>query len=221
MKRKKLHIGLGILVGIGVLIVLGYLFQDPLRLMIGNYLIVQDPLESADVIHVISGMDYRTNYAIQLYKEGYGKTLFYTGSWCDKIQAVHADHAKEISIEAGVPPEAIATDGTPIISTYEEAERLKAFIYSSPQPIKSVIIVSAPFHMRRARWAYRRVLGKEIKVIMAPVPFEQTSFKRQWWLDNESKDFVNEEYKKLIYYVLRYQLSSGELKDWLASFDTN
>ena len=48
-------------------------------LLIGDFLIVQDSLQPATVIHVIAGEDYRTDYAIQLYKEGYGKTLFFTG----------------------------------------------------------------------------------------------------------------------------------------------
>ncbi len=56
--------------------------RDSWRLHIGDYLVVRDTLQHADVIHVIAGDDHRTEYAIQLYKDGYADTLFYTGDWC-------------------------------------------------------------------------------------------------------------------------------------------
>jgi len=38
--------------------------------MIGDFLVVEDDLRPADVIHIIAGDDYRTDYAIQLYQQG-------------------------------------------------------------------------------------------------------------------------------------------------------
>ena len=54
---------------------------------------------------------------------------------------------------------------------------------------------------------------------MAPVPFEQTPYQQQWWKDERSKRYVKEEYQKFVYYIARYQLSWGPLKEWLASLD--
>jgi len=51
-------------------------------------------LQPADAIHVIAGEDYRTDYAIQLYKQGYGKTLFFTGGWCETQGYHHGEHAR-------------------------------------------------------------------------------------------------------------------------------
>ena len=116
--------------------------------------------------------------------------------------------------------DAIAFDDSKVTSTYMEAERLKAWIENSPDPIRSVIVVSDPFHMRRARWIYRKVFGNQIQLQMAPVPFDLTPYQRAWWKDVESRKYVQEEYTKFIYYLFRYQYSSGKFKDWLASFDT-
>jgi hypothetical protein len=55
---------------------------------------------------------------------------------------------------------------------------------------------------------------------MAPVPFEMSPYQRRWWTDAASHRYVKDEYQKLAYYVARYQLSWGPLKEWLASFDT-
>jgi len=206
--------------GLALLSILLILFRERWLLLIGDYLVIEDTLQPADVIQVIAGQDYRTDYAIQLYKQGEAQTLFYTGGWCTIHLYYHGEHARERSLAAGVPLVAIATDDSAVMSTYMEAERLKEWIDHSPRPIRSVIIVSAPFHMRRARWVYRRVLGDQIRVQMAPVPFDRTPFQRAWWKDPESREYVREEYEKYVYYILRYQLSTGRFQEWLASFDT-
>jgi uncharacterized SAM-binding protein YcdF (DUF218 family) len=214
---KNLVYGAICLVFIGLLV---YIFRESILLSIGNFLIVQDRIQPVDVIHVVSGLDHRTNYAIQLYKQGYGKVLFFTGGWCAEIQGIHAERSKQMSIEQGVPEDVIRSDSYQVTSTYQEAERLKLWIDQAQTPVHSVIIVSDPHHMRRARWAYQQVLGKNVTLIMAPVPFDQTPFNQNWWNDEPSRTMVFEEYLKTIYYYARYKFSWGPLKDWLASLDT-
>ena len=194
-------------------------FQNPILLAIGDYLVIQDDLRPADLIHVISGPDDRTDYGIRLYEQGYGERIFFTGGWCSEIQGIHAERGNERAIAQGVPPEAVAMDAYQVTSTYAEALRLKEFIEQSKVPIRSVIIVSDPHHMRRARWAYRQVLGDGVKLQMAPVPFQQSSFQRRWWTDKESQQMVKEEYLKFAYYFARYRLSWGPIQGWLVSLD--
>jgi uncharacterized SAM-binding protein YcdF (DUF218 family) len=202
-----------------VTIILLLIFHEPILLAIGNFLIIRDQLQPADVIQVISGLDHRTNYAIQLYKQGYGKILFYTGGWCAEIQGVHAVRSTQMSLNQGVPIDAIASDAFQVTSTFGEAERLKLWIDQANPPVRSIMIVSDPHHMRRAQWAYQQIFGNDVKLIMAPVPIEQTPFIERWWTDRETLTMVGEEYVKMIYYYARYKLSSGPLQDWLASFD--
>lgn len=189
---------------------------------IGDFLVVQDKLQPADVIHVISGPDHRTDYGVQLYLRGYGKQLFFTGGWCSEIQGDHAERARMRALAQGVPESAIVTDGVHVTSTYSEALRLQEFVAkrsASQAPITSVIVVSDPHHMRRARWTYRHVLGDGIEVQVAPVPFEQGPYQRRWWTDDLSKMMVRDEYLKLPYYWARYQLNWKPLTKWLASLD--
>jgi uncharacterized SAM-binding protein YcdF (DUF218 family) len=196
-----------------------FLAREPLLLALGDFLVVQDVLQPADVIHVIAGPDYRTDYAIQLYQQGYGKQIFFTGGWCTLHSLYHGQHGKDIALEQGVPPEAIAIDDTHVSSTYSEAVRLKEFIAKSTVPVKSVLVVSDPFHMRRARLTYEWVLGDGVNVQMAPIPFDLTPYRRYWWTDEASRRYVKDEYLKIAYYYARYQLGGGPLKQWLASLD--
>lgn len=209
-----------VFIGFVAVCLLLFLFRERWLLQIGDFLIVEDTLQPADVIHVIAGQDYRTDYSIQLYEQGYGKTLFFTGGWCTFHNYYHGKHAEEYSYARGVPLEAIAFDESTVTSTYMEAEKLKEWIARSPTPIRSVIVVSDPFHMRRVQWTYRKVLGDKMDVQMAPVSFERTHFQRNWWKDQTSRIYVRDEYAKLGYYVLRYQLSWGKLQEWLISLDT-
>lgn len=197
------------------------LFREQWLLLIGNYLIVNDTLQPADVIHVIAGENYRLDYAIQLYQRGYGRKIFLTGGgWCAHAQVNHSIEWKGRATARGVPEDDIVIDEGKIISTYDEVEWLKIWIEQSQVPIRSVIVVSDPFHMRRARWTYEKVLGDSVEVQMAPVPFELTSYERAWWKDEEGRSYVRREYLKYVYYILRYQLSSGMFQEWLISLDT-
>lgn len=223
MRVKTLKMGWRclIIVIIAVILVGGILLinSESVLFFIGDFLVVKDELKYADVIHVIAGEDYRTDYAIQLYQEGYARQIFFTGGWCNKHQVNHSEHGRERAIEQGVPLSAIVIDGTEIDTTYSEAIRLKEFIAESPVPIHSVIIVSDPYHMRRAHWAYKKVLGDKIIIQMAPVPFEQLPYSRRWWTNWNSKHMVRDEYVKTVFYYARYQFSWGLMRDWLATFD--
>lgn len=196
-----------------------FIFHERILVNIGEYLLIRDNLQPADVIHVIAGKDYRTNYGIQLLQQGYGKTIFFTGGWCTEHQYYQAQHSKELAIEQGVSPEAIALNDSLVTSTYDEAEKLSDFISQNPETIRTVIVVSDPYHMRRAQWSFRRVLGSQINIQMAPVPYELTPLRQQWWTDGDTTEMVIREYVKLIYYPLRYQVASGWFKDWLARLD--
>ena len=198
---------------------MAFLFREPVMLAIGDYLVIQDELKPADVIHVIAGPDDRTDYAIQLYKQGYGKQLFFTGGWCTFHGYYHGQHGAERAEAQGIEPERIAIDESRVTSTYDEAVLVKEFIARSQAPIRSVIVVSDSYHMRRARWIYKQVLGKGIEILMAPVPFGESPYQRHWWTETTSRQYIVYEYLKMPYYLARYQLAFGPVKDWLASFD--
>ena len=213
-RSRKLILLSIVILGMGLV-----LFHERVLTQIGDFLIIQDPLKPADVIHVIAGEDFRTDYAFQLYKEGYGKTVFFTGGWCDIHLYEHGARAREKALLQGLPLASIASDDSAVMSTYMEAERLKKWIESRPIPVRSIIVVSDPFHMRRARWTYQKVFGNTVQIEMVPVPFRLTPYQVTWWKDTDSKRYVEEEYVKFVFYLFRYQYSWGFLRDWLSAFD--
>lgn len=186
---------------------------------LGDSLVVQDPLEKADLITASSGPEYRIIYAAELYKKGLGAVLFYTGGYSEENQRSEANWSKYLAKITGVPEEAITIDETSVISTYDEAAILQKYIETHPDTIHSIILVTDAYHTRRAKWIYQRVLGEGIHIIMAPVPFDRTELSKNWWSDAKSRRFVFNEHLKYLYYILRYQFSTGSFQRWLSQFD--
>jgi uncharacterized SAM-binding protein YcdF (DUF218 family) len=181
-------------------------FRIPVLKAAGDFLVVQEELRRADLILVSAGPDQRARYATQLYNQGLGNKIFFTGGRCQAQASPEEGRCAALAEREGIPKKDILVDEVEVTSTYDEALRLKAFIDSSSEPVHSVIVVSDPHHTRRARWTYRRVLGDGIFIQAAPVPFEQGPYRRDWWREEVSRSFVISEYLKFLYYLFRYSL---------------
>jgi len=88
-------------------------------------------------------------------------------------------------------------------NTYEEALELKEYLEDGA-PVQSVIIVSSPYHMRRAQRAFQKVLGERVRLQFAPVPFEMSSLEQRWWTAGWSRKMVVNEYLKILFYFVKY-----------------
>jgi uncharacterized SAM-binding protein YcdF (DUF218 family) len=202
-----------------LILLLGVLFARPILRSIGDYLIINDQLQRADLITSVSGPEYRAIYAAELCQKNLAPRLFYTGGFNAFDNRNDADWSEYLATTYGVPPEEITVDSTTVISTYEEARLVKKFVDAHPDEIKTIIVVTDPYHTRRARWAYQKVLGDQVTILMAPVPFEETGYSASWWKNAASRQMVFQEYFKYGFYLLRYQWASGPLQDLLAKFD--
>jgi uncharacterized SAM-binding protein YcdF (DUF218 family) len=200
--RRKWFFILGAIVLLLATLVLA---REPILLGVGDFLIVKDNLQPADLIHVLGGDVDRIDYGIQLYKQGYAKKLFLTGGRIEipLVNTTYSRLSKEYAVANGVRPEALLPLESQATSTYEEALELKRFL-DSGAPIRSIIIVSSPYHLRRARWAFKKVLDDRAVLRFAPVPFEMARNKRRWWTDEESLRIVVEEYLKIPFYYAKY-----------------
>lgn len=200
--RRKWVFILGAIVLLLAILVLA---REPILLGIGNFLIVKDNLQPADLIHVLGGDVDRIEYGLQLYKQGYAPKILFTGGRIEipLVNTTYSRLSKEYAVAKGVRPEALLPLESHATSTYEEALELKQFLESGA-PIRSIIIVSSPYHSRRARWAFKKVLDDRVVLRCTPVPFEMARNKRRWWTDEESLRIVVEEYLKIPFYYAKY-----------------
>jgi uncharacterized SAM-binding protein YcdF (DUF218 family) len=181
------------------------LAREPILLGIGNFLIVQDDLQPADLIHVLGGDVERIDYAIELYKQGLGGRILFTGGRLELplVNATYSQLAREYAESKGVLAEAILPEESKATSTFEEVLELQE-ILKSDSSLQTIIIVSSPYHLRRARWIFNKNLGHRVKLQFAPVPFEKSRLKQRWWTEELSLQAVVNEYLKIPFYLLKY-----------------
>jgi len=167
----------------------------------GEFLIVAEKPRPSDAIVVLAGdRGERTEYAADLYNRGFAPVMIISGGvlYDELIYArVMAEHAREL----GVSREAIILEDE-AETTYENAVLTKKIIRQ--RGIKSALVVSSPYHMRRVKFIFDRVFqGSGVELVYVPVKdswFEPDS----WWKSPRGQKIVFFEYVKLLWYWLKY-----------------
>ncbi|MFC1853916.1 YdcF family protein [candidate division CSSED10-310 bacterium] len=171
-------------------------FHNQFLLGLGGLLVVSDDLDPADLIHILGGGFDRLDYGFSLYQQGYAPRFFVTGSDDALVYTAYL-------LKKGVRPEHIRPRISWSKTTWQEARELQQYLAQTPA-IKSVIVVSQPYQMRRARFTFQKVLANRVTLQFSPVPFETARYQRVWWQDPGSRTTVYREYYKLLYYHLKY-----------------
>jgi uncharacterized SAM-binding protein YcdF (DUF218 family) len=179
-RRKKRRI---VLVFAGV-VLLGAVF---VFLCIGRWLVVEDPLEKAQAIVVLSGrMPLRTIEAAKLYREGYAPKVWLThstepGATLETMGIpYHGEdfYASQVLMHEGVPEGDIRLLEPPIINTADELAATSAALEAGKG--MAVIIVTSKVHTRRVRILWNRLAsgrGRAIIRAASDDPFEPG----RWW----------------------------------------
>jgi uncharacterized SAM-binding protein YcdF (DUF218 family) len=183
------------------LLTLMIIFHPFLLERAAEYLIVQDKLEKADAILVYAGdaNGERVAQAVDLYKKGYGKFLLMSGGPAIWHQT-YADNMRAQAKSLGVADKDILIEDRSC-STYEDAKFSLPMLKA--KKVRSVILVTSPYHMRRALRTTRRQFDKEgIKVIAYPV--QNSEFKvKGWWKRHDATQVVVWEYEAFIFYLIK------------------
>jgi len=182
-----------------------FIARESILLSLGNFLIVGDDLHPADLIHVLGGDVERVDYGIDLYKQGYGRKILFTGGRVELplVKTTYSRLAREYAESKGALAEDILPDESTATSTFEEVLELEEILQHEAS-VRSLIIVSSPYHLRRARWIFKKGLNNRVALQFAPVPFEKSRQKQRWWTEELSLQSVVNEYLKLPLYVLKY-----------------
>ena len=113
------------------------------------------------------------------------------------------ERGRDMLLESGVQGEHIVLLSQRVDGTYDEARAVQA--YARARGLRSVLIVTSPYHTRRALWVFRRVLAADaVSVGVDPAAGEQSPGAWLWWLSGRGWLTVGAEYPKLAYYVVKY-----------------
>lgn len=129
---------------------------------VGAWLVVQDPLQRADAIVVLSGgLPDRALWAAELYREGYAPEVWISRPAGPQavLQAMGIRYAgeetynQEILIHRGVPPDAVHILAPTIVDTEQEIRVISTLLQNAGG--KCAIIVTSPYHTRRVRTLWK------------------------------------------------------------------
>lgn len=161
------------------------------------YLAPQDKLVKADAIVAISGGETtsRTLGAIKLYDEGYAPTIIFSGAAQDPKSVSNAAAMRKIALETGVPVSSILLEEDSV-DTYENAQNVARIVKQNN--ISSIILVTSPYHQRRASIEFKRALGGNVKIINHSTSDENWR-RSAWWKNNYSLNLTLSELQKVIF----------------------
>ena len=157
-----------------------YLARQPLLRFAGESWIVDDPLEHADAILVLSDDNFyadRATRATQLYREGMAPLVVASGRRLRPYAGI-AELMEHDLIERGVPKDKIVRLAHDADNTKEEAQALAQL--SAQRKWRSVIVVTSNYHTRRARYIFAHVFpaGTMVRVTSAP---DGDFDPERWW----------------------------------------
>ena len=166
------------------------------------FLSPQDKLQPSDAIVVISGGQTltRAKRGIELYKSGYAPKLIFSGAALDDGPS----NAKSMRAEAerlSVPREAIEIDEA-AETTYQNATNVKLILDKTQS--KKFILVTSPYHQRRAYLTFRKVFGKDYQIINQS-SYDNRWSKAAWWLSPFGVYITGSELVKVGYLYLTGQ----------------
>jgi len=173
----------------------GAIFVVAVLVGIGHWLDVSDPLAKADAIVAISGdTGARAETAIALWKQGYAPLLIFSGGSSDPQSVASAELMKRAAVAAGVPANAIAVEGASA-TTEENAERVAELMKS--RGLVSAILVTSPFHQRRAAMLFEREFGR-VALTFRNHPADDPEWDPNlWWTADPSRSLTLLELAKL------------------------
>ncbi|MFA5908900.1 MAG: YdcF family protein [Vicinamibacterales bacterium] len=178
---------------------------------LGAWLVVEDPLQTADAIFVLGGtMFQRPLEAVDLYHEGWAPRMLLMRQIADdgeiELQRRGVPFQREIDVQVdvltrlGVPRSAIQILDEQN-STRDEADTLLAVVAANRW--SRVIVVTSKQHTRRARLVMnRRLAGTGSQAIVRASRYDRADVDG-WWRNRSTLRFTLFETQRLVAYWLR------------------
>ena len=154
---------------------------------VGRWLVVQDPLNKAQAIVVLSGrMPMRAKEAARLYNAGYAPQIWLTRSNepAASLEEMHIAYIGEdfynsrVLMHEGVPSNAIRILDPSIDNTADEIRAVVDQLKRGQGD--TVIVVTSKVHTRRVRTLWNELSGGRGRAIVRPVPSDPFE-PNPWW----------------------------------------
>src|SRR5215469_28358 len=191
-ERGGIVLKLAVALAIVILFFFLYLVRHPIFRFIAESWVVEDPLNKADALIVLSDDDFyadRATRAAELFREGKASLVVASGRRLRPTAGI-VELMEHDLIERGVPKDKIlrvAHDGE---STLDDAETLANL--AKAKKWHTAIVVTSNYHTRRARYIFQHVFPHGIDVRVASA--RDADFDPQaWWVKRKSTNLFMRE----------------------------
>lgn len=124
-----------------------------------------------DAIVVLTGGTGRADLGLELLRKGHGGVLVLSGvnrdADVDSIFLTKLTELERLSV-------ILEKDSK---STFENAMEARRLL--SESKLRSMLLVTSPYHMKRARYIFKRMMPTGVEMAVYPVP--SPGFKEDWW----------------------------------------
>jgi uncharacterized SAM-binding protein YcdF (DUF218 family)/glycosyltransferase involved in cell wall biosynthesis len=163
---------------VAVAIAYGVIFQTPIAWSLAAPLEIREEPRAADAIVVFAGgagesgqagggYQERVKQAVDLYHQGLAPRMIFSSGFVFAFK--EAEIMRGLAMANGVPGDAIVLE-TKATNTYENVAHSHAIL--AEHGWERILLVSSPYHMRRAMLTWRRV-APDVDVTAAPVAQSQ------------------------------------------------
>lgn len=147
----------------------------------------EENCQKVDAIVAVSGgkTAARTAEAITLYQQGWADYIIFSGDAFDENSPSNASVMRKQALAAGIANDAIITEELSR-TTHQNAEKTSQLL--EEKNVRSLIVVTSPYHQRRAGLEFKQFAGEKIRVLNHPVkddpdwPWYWWVTPRGWWL---------------------------------------
>jgi uncharacterized SAM-binding protein YcdF (DUF218 family) len=162
----------------------------------GFYLSPQDKLVKADAIVVISGgeTDLRVKEGVKLFQEDWAPLIIMSGAARDAGES-NAEAMKRLAVKLGIPTDKVLVEKESR-NTFDNAKFTRDILTNNN--VKSIILVTSPYHQRRASLTFNRYLGDSVKIINHSAA-DSAWRKNGWWNNNWARKITLSELQKIMY----------------------
>lgn len=152
-----------------------------------------------DAIVAVSGGDTsaRVNWAVNLYKMGWAKTIIFSGAALDSSGPSNAEAMKRSAIDMGVSKNSILVDETSA-TTKQNAQNVSLII--KDHDYKSIILVTSGYHQKRAYLEFSKY-NPGILIKNSPALIDR-DWSPSWWTSVNGWWFAVGEFIKIIGFYL-------------------
>jgi uncharacterized SAM-binding protein YcdF (DUF218 family) len=193
----RIVLNLILLLSFAIFCVVSYLARRPILRFAAESWIIEDPLDKAEALIVLGDDNFyadRATRGAQLFREGKAPVVVASGRRL-RPNAGIAELMEHDLFERGVPRDKIVRFAHDADSTLEEAQALARL--AKERKWHSVIVVTANFHTRRARYIFQHVFPQGIEVRIASARDGEFD-PEHWWEKRKSIKELTREFAGMV-----------------------